>query len=86
MKLSVCTLQRYAPNPHSCGNSGSVEIAKKLEQALAENRLDVALERIGCFGACLKGPNVKLMPAGKNWHGVSIDDVDQIIAYIKRQP
>lgn len=82
MKLIVCTMQRYAPNPHSCGNGGGLEIATKLEQELAEGGLSIPLERIGCLGACLRGPNVQFLPEGKGWHGVGIDDVEAIVAYI----
>ena len=83
MKLIVCTLQRYAPNPHSCGNGGGLKIAEKLERELAESGLIVPLVRIGCLGVCLKGPNVQLLPEGKSWHGVNIDDVEEIVGYIK---
>ena len=83
MKLVVCTLQRYAPNPHSCGNSGGLAIAEQLARALAADGLKVAVEQIGCFGLCLQGPNVKLLPAAKCWHGVNQDDVADIVAYVK---
>ena len=84
MKLVVCTMQRYAPNPHSCGNSGGLAIAEKLEREIAEGELIVPLERIGCLGACLKGPNVQLLPEGKCWHEVNVDDVEKIAAYVKQ--
>jgi len=83
MKLVVCTLQRYAPNPHSCGNSGGLAIAETLERELIDSGLSVPLEHVACFGACLKGPNVRLLPTGKSWHGVNINDAAEIIAYIK---
>ena len=84
MKLVVCTQQRYAPNPHSCGNSAGLAIAEKLEWEIAKQQLIVPLERKGCLGACLKGPNVQLLPQGKYWHEVNIDDVEKIVAYIKQ--
>jgi (2Fe-2S) ferredoxin len=83
MKLIVCTMQRHAPNPHSCGNGGALEIAAKLERELTEAEIFVTLERIGCFGACLKGPNVQLLPEGKMWHEVDIETVEEIVDHIK---
>ncbi len=85
MKLIVCTLQRHAPNPHSCGNSGSLQIAGALEQALDTAGLPVTLERVACLGLCLKGPNVRLAPEGKVWHAVKLEDVEQIVAHLKSQ-
>lgn len=81
MKLVVCTMQRYAPNPHSCGNSGGLDIADGLEKAVSEYGLPVGIERIACLSLCQKGPNVQLQPEGKNWHGVSCRDVEEIVAY-----
>jgi (2Fe-2S) ferredoxin len=76
-------MQRHAPNPHSCGRVGGLDIAAKLERELAEAGLFVPLERMGCLSKCLTGPNVQLLPEGKNWHEVSIDNVEEIVAYIK---
>jgi (2Fe-2S) ferredoxin len=84
MKLFVCIQKRYAPNPHSCGNGGALLIAAKLEQELAKAGLNVVVERMGCQGACLLGPNVQLLPEGKCWHGVSEDNVAQIVAYLQQ--
>jgi (2Fe-2S) ferredoxin len=76
-------MKRQAPNPNSCGNRGGLEIAAKLEREFADAGLIVPVERIGCLGACLKGPNVQLQPEGKSWHGVCSDDVHEIVAHIK---
>jgi (2Fe-2S) ferredoxin len=84
MKLVVCTMQRYAPNPHSCGNSGGLGIAEALEKEVSGEGLPVQVERIACMSMCQKGPNVQLLPEGKNWHGVGLRDVGEIVAHIKR--
>jgi len=81
MKLIVCTMQRHAPNPHSCGNGGGLALADKLEREIAEHRLPVVLERKACLGMCLKGPNVQLLPEGRNWHEVR--ETGEIVAYLK---
>lgn len=85
MKLIVCTMQRHAPNPHSCGNGGGIEIASKLEQGIAEAGLCVPLERKACLGMCLKGPNVQTLPEGESWHEVGLGDVEEIVAYLKQR-
>lgn len=85
MKLIICTMQRQAPNPHSCGNGGGLEVASKLEQEIVAAGLCVSLERKACLGICLKGPNVQLLPEGKFWHGVSIRDMGEIVAYLKQR-
>lgn len=82
MKLMVCTMQRQPPNPCSCGNSGGLDVAEKLEQCINENRLAMSLKRVACFGICLKGPNVQLLPEGKYWHQVGLESVDAIIDYV----
>lgn len=81
MKLIVCTMQRYAPNPHSCGNGGGVALADRLGREIAEHGLSIELERKACLGMCLKGPNVQLQPEGRNWHEVR--ETREIVAYLK---
>lgn len=84
MKLMVCTLQRHAPNPHSCGNGGGEEIAAQLEREIAESGLLVQVERMSCLGMCLKGPNVQLQPEWRNWHAVHLGQVGEIVACLKQ--
>jgi len=91
VKLIVCTMQRHAPNPNSCGNSGGHDIADALERHLADNCLPVPLERVACLGKCPTGPLqgsqgtvVQLYPTGKSWRGITREDVPGIIASIQR--
>lgn len=81
-KLFVCTQLRHAPNPHSCGNSGSDEIATRLEQAIRQSGLAVEVERTSCMSMCVNGPNVRLLPTGKNWHRVDAKAVDEIVVFL----
>lgn len=81
-KLFVCTQLRHAPNPHSCGNSGSNEIATRLEQAIRQSGLAIEVERTACMSMCVKGPNIRLFPAGKNWHQVDVKAVDEIVVFL----
>jgi len=56
-------------------------VADELEREIVEHGLTVTLERKACLGLCLKGPNVQLLPEGKNWHGVR--ETGEIVTYIK---
>jgi len=83
MKLLVCTQLRHAPNPHSCGNGGGVEIAARLETALQQAGLDVVVERSTCMSLCVNGPNVRLLPEGKSWQRVDRQKIDEILAFVQ---
>jgi len=84
MKLFVCTQLRHPPNPHSCGNSGSHTMAMRLEEAMRQAGLSVAVERTSCMSMCINGPNVRLLPAGKTWHRVDDMAVGEIVAFCKQ--
>lgn len=86
MKLLVCTQQRHAPNPHSCGNGGSTAIAKHLEDAIRQAGLEVIVERSACMSMCVNGPNIRLLPVGKTWHRVDPQKIDEIVAFLQGQP
>lgn len=77
-------MKRHAPNNHSCGNKGGLDVMLKLEQGIAEALLEVPIEQKACLSMCLKGPNVQLQPEGKNWHGVGLNDVQEIVEYLKQ--
>ncbi len=83
MKLLVCTHKRYAPNPHSCGNSGGLDIAARLEAAIHLAGLNVSVERTACMSKCANGPNVKLLPDGTVWERVDLGTVDEILDILK---
>lgn len=84
-KLLVCTQLRHPPNPHSCGNSGSHALIPQLEQALQKAGVSIVVEASACMSMCIKGPNVRLLPAGKTWHQVNDQAVDEIVAFCKLQ-
>lgn len=80
--VTVCVNRRASPETPSCGARGGVEIADALEAAIAAQGLPVRLERFKCLGQCELGPNVKLSPGGEFCHGVSLDDLPQVLQRI----
>lgn len=83
MKLLVCTHLRRAPNPHSCGNSGSQTTVVQLQEAIRQARLPVTVEQSACMSMCINGPNVRLLPTGKTWHRVDGEAIGEIVAFLQ---
>jgi (2Fe-2S) ferredoxin len=83
-KLLICTQQRHAPNLHSCGNGGGIDVATRLENAIRQAGLDVSIERTTCMSKCASGPNVKLLPEGTVWERVDLQKVNEILDVLKR--
>jgi len=86
MKLLACTHIRHAPNPHSCGNGGGLEIVTQLADAVRIAGLDVIVEQTACMGMCVNGPTVRLLPDGKNWHRVDMQKIGEILEFVKQLP
>jgi (2Fe-2S) ferredoxin len=83
MKILICTNQRHAPNPHSCGNSRSIEMASRLEDGIRQAGLDISVERVACLSMCANGPNISLMPDGKTWQRVDMQKIDEILDFLR---
>ena len=83
MKLLVCTQERHAPNPHSCANGGGLSIAIRLEEVIGLAGLEVTVERSSCMSMCVNGPNIRLLPEGKNWHRVDMQKIDEILEFVQ---
>ena len=64
-----------------CAASGSVPIIENFRKSIAERGLDgkIKVVRCGCFGFCVKGPIVKIMPDNTFYTQVEADDVEEII-------
>jgi len=77
--LAVCINNRFSSDRPSCGPLGGKAVADALEAGLRERGLDIAVERLVCFGACYKGPNVRLVPGGAFHHHATVDDVPAIL-------
>jgi len=82
-KVMVCVNYRANPDQPSCAARGSEAIACALETAIAQQQLPITVERFNCLGQCESGPNVRLTPAGRWFHGVTLEDVPALISGIE---
>lgn len=83
-KILVCTNFRANPNNPSCVARGSKEVISALTQELAQKKLAITIEESPCLGFCDIGPNLRLMPNGEFFHGVSDNKLNPIIDSIKK--
>ena len=65
-----------------CTSSKSAEIAKSLQAEIANQGLaeEVQVVTTGCFGLCALGPIMIVYPEGTFYHGVTLDDVQEIVS------
>lgn len=83
--LAICVNRRYGIDRPSCAGRGSIAIADSLEREIADQRLNVAVERVICFGYCSQGPNLRLYPGGARYLEVTPADLPAILADIDRE-
>jgi NADH-quinone oxidoreductase subunit F len=65
-----------------CVASGSEEVKKSLEKAVATNGLNVNMKKVGCVGMCHQVPLLEMIPSGKEpvlYSHVKPGDVNAII-------
>lgn len=80
--ILVCTNVRDETDPRSCcAHRGSVEIHEELKRRVKALALPfrTRVSRAGCLDLCAEGPNVIVIPPGRFYSGVSLDDVEVII-------
>ncbi|MEO5363885.1 MAG: (2Fe-2S) ferredoxin domain-containing protein [Magnetococcus sp. DMHC-8] len=84
MKTTViaCIQERSAARP-SCAGRGGVQLADRLEQALAAQGLAAPVERIACFGRCDEGPNLRIAPGGAFFTGMTPERLDEVVAAVR---
>lgn len=80
-KVLVCTNYRANPNHPSCGARDSDMLFKALNEALHD--MPISTESSPCMGLCHDGPNVRLVPNGKCFNGVSAQELKPLIEEIK---
>ena len=64
-----------------CLSSNSASILAKFEEAIMAHDLSdkVTVNKVGCFGFCSQGPFVKIFPEDTLYHGVKVEDVEEIV-------
>ncbi len=73
--LVICVNRRFQGDKPSCAARGSVELADRLEQEISSRSIDIAVERLKCFGHCDKGPVMRLVPGGRFYFDLTEDDL-----------
>ena len=65
-----------------CTSSGSVKIAKRLQEEIDKNGLtdEVMVVRTGCFGLCALGPIMIVYPEGTFYSMVKEEDIPEIVS------
>lgn len=82
--IVICINRRYGINSRSCAASASVELADELERVLGAAGLAIPVKRVKCLGQCKLGPNLRIAPGGRFFHGVVTGDLPEIIAELQR--
>jgi len=77
--IAICVNNRLGADKPSCGASGGLALAEALEAGVRDRNIDTRVERLVCFGACYKGPNVRIVPGGQFHHNAGIDDAPTIL-------
>ncbi len=78
-RLLVCVNRRLGDRSPSCAGRGSERLVALLVERLATRGLDLPVETILCFGACSRGPNVRLAPGGAFFHEVDEAALDALV-------
>jgi len=80
----ICGTQRPPGHPRECCDpAAKAELQKSFKQKLAERGLKegrVRANQSGCLDQCEHGPNLVIYPEAVWYGGVTLADVDEIIA------
>jgi (2Fe-2S) ferredoxin len=82
--LVVCVNRRFGLERPSCGESGSIAIAEALEREIERRRIDIRVEHLECLGQCASGPSMRIVPAGRFFLEVTLDDVTEIVDILEK--
>ena len=65
-----------------CTSNNSEKIHAEFDRILKEKGLDneVQVIKTGCFGLCAVGPVIIVYPEGAFYHGVKVEDVEEIVS------
>lgn len=74
----VCINQRLTGRQACCASRGGEAIAHELELLLAEYGFAGCVRRVECLGECEKGPNLRIAPGERFYHGVTLSDLPEV--------
>ena len=74
----VCTNVRE-DGTECCGLKGSIELHKKLKEAMKAADLTIRVSKTGCLDRCSEGANVVIMPDNVWLGGVTEADIPEIV-------
>ncbi|MDH3713578.1 MAG: NAD-dependent epimerase/dehydratase family protein [Gammaproteobacteria bacterium] len=77
--LVICINRRLNDENPSCAARGSEALAARLSDEITRRGLVAELRRVYCLGRCEQGPNVRIVPGGKTYKGVSEDDIELLV-------
>ncbi len=80
--ILVCTNLRYSEQNPSCAARGSSQLFEKLCQMQLEN---IEIREICCIGHCMKGAVIKVLPSGRFYHGVTENDIPQLLKDLQHE-
>ena len=85
-KIVFVCVNRRAAGEVCCAERGSeavVEALKSRVKALGLSR-HIRVSKSGCQDLCAKGPGVMVFPDGVWYSGVTLDDIDPIVAALQK--
>jgi (2Fe-2S) ferredoxin len=84
----VCTNLRPAGGRPACAGRGGAELVASLTRAVLARGLgaEIAVTPSGCLGPCFEGPNLIVYPDAVWYQGVTLDDVDDLVAHLAGGP
>lgn len=83
-KIVVCVNYRANPDQPSCAARGSLELAQCLQAEIRNRNLDIPMEQLHCMGFCDQGPNIRLVPGGRFFHMLTLEDIPQVLIEIEQ--
>lgn len=80
----MCTNLRANPNNPSCATRNSRLVLDTLKAELTKKNIAIEVEESPCMGYCNVGPNLRLVPNGEFFHGVSTKSLAKVIKAAKK--
>lgn len=82
IQILVCTNERPSDaRKPSCGPRGALAVYRRFKDGVRARgiRDDVMVVRTGCLKHCSRGITVNIWPKNFWYHGVTLEDVDEIL-------